>query len=382
MMQNGNEPGLTNKPHVLFVANRTLGWNTYSQQLAGQLTPRDDINTSVLWRRPHRVSTLPVKRHDVADSARLYRRIDPITAYRGWLGRAIRREIQHHAPDVVHFGAHWPAAAYGWQDGLVPFTLALDCTMADMNKALPRPVWSDAEIEAEAELLRRAARVFPMSTWTARSVIEDAKVPEHRVKVIPPSIDLSVFRASVTMAVIPNIIFIGNDFARKGGDRLVKWVTGPLAGLCHLHIVSTDPNARVQNQNVTFHGKVPHDVLCSDLLPGMDLMCLPTWIDMSPHVLVEAAAAGIPAIASDIGGIADIVLHERTGLLCAPGDDKAFVTAIRRLIEDHEVHAQMQVEATRHAVATFDGTVNFGLLADELATLATVSQRNRQAGEA
>jgi glycosyltransferase involved in cell wall biosynthesis len=52
------------------------------------------------------------------------------------------------------------------------------------------------------------------------------------------------------------------------------------------------------------------------------------------RVLVEAMAAGKPVVASNVGGIPDLVQHDYNGLLVAPGDEKALATGIKHLISN------------------------------------------------
>lgn len=361
---------MTGRPHILFVANEVLGWGTYSRQLAAVLAARDDLRVSTLRWRPGRWSTALLRRHNLGGLARVWRRVDPIAAYRGPLGAAIRREVARLGPDLVHFASHWPAAALAWQPGTPPFTAALDCTRGNIDTLKARAVWSRRQRAREAELLRRAARVFPMSRWAAGSLTGDCGVPASRVEVLPPSLDLSRLRPPRSHDGLPNIVFVGNDFARKGGARLCRWVEGPLAGTCHLHIASADPAARVQGRHITAHGRLDHGELLGRLLPEMDILCLPTALDMSPHVLAEAAAAGLPAVASDLGGIPELVIDGETGLLAPPGDDGAFVAALRRLIGDPGLRRRMSGAALRHAAAGLDAKANFDRLADALSGLA------------
>lgn len=358
------------KPRILFVANRILGWNTYSTQLVQRLEARDDVDLEVLWRRPHRLSTAFQKRPDATGSERLYRRINPVAAYRGVLGMAIRRAVRDARPDVVHFAAHWPAASVAWVAGGPPFTVSPDSTMPDMERALENGIWTAKDTAREGALFRGATHVFPMSNWTARSLREDYGVPAHRISVMPPSLELSAFCAPTGGRDVPNVIFIGNDIRRKGGDRLADWVRGPLAGKCHLHIVSTDEGGRIEGPGITWHGRVDHGRLLRELLPSMDILCLPTRLDMSPHVLIEAAAAGIPAVASDLGGVPDIVLHRRTGLLVGEGDDAGFVAALGELIGSPALREEMGRAARAHAEATFDAARNFDALCDRLVEIA------------
>lgn len=65
--------------------------------------------------------------------------------------------------------------------------------------------------------------------------------------------------------------------------------------------------------------------------------------------IIEAMAAGKPVVASCAGGLADIVLHERTGLLVKLNDAEDLARALQRLISDPELRARMGQEASRRA---------------------------------
>lgn len=362
-------------PTILFVANPVLGWRTYSRRLITVLEQRRDLHSHVLWHAPDRLSRLLLRHHGGGRPLGM----DTILAHQLWLGRTIRRDLRRVRPDLVHFAGHWPAGAIMSLPERAPFTLALDATRHGTDAEQPTPVWSARELTREAALCRAAAHLFPMSDWAACSLVADQGVDPARVSIAPPAVDLSLFRPPQAHDGLPNIIFIGNDFARKGGARLCAWVEGPLAGLCHLHIVSSDPAARVTGQHITAHGSVPQDRLFSEILPRMDILCLPSWLDMSPNVLAEAAAAGLPAVASRVGGIGELVRDGQTGFLAAADDDAGFIAALRQLLAAPELRAQMRAQALQHAATRLDARKVFGSVADRLAEIATVAQRTRQA---
>ena len=122
--------------------------------------------------------------------------------------------------------------------------------------------------------------------------------------------------------------------------------------------------------SVVHHGRVDHAELIGKLMPSMDIFCLPTRSDMSPHVLVEAAAAGLPTVASDLGGIPDLVLDGRSGFLVPHHDDAAFVARLRQLIAAPELRRAMGAAAREHALMSFDATRNYNAVIDDLVELA------------
>lgn len=362
---------MTHRPKLLFIGNSILGWSTYTDQLSRAIAGRDDLSATTLSRRPSRLATIMVKRHDMPDTlARHIRQVDPIHAYRGWLGREIRRTIRRHRPDIVHFAAHWPAGAILDMPDRPPFTLSLDCTRDNIERDFGYGIWNAVDLRLEASLLGQAARLYPMSTWAANSLHRNYALPQSNIRIVRSGQDMSQFKPVVPHNGPPNILFIGNDFIRKGGDKLAQWVTGPLAGTCHLHIVSCDPAAKLSGPGITFHGRVPHAELVRQLMPQMDMLCLPTQLDMSPHVLVEAAAAGLPSVSSELGGIGDIVLQGKTGLLLPPEDDAGFISALRTLISSPDLRRSMGATARQYAAKNFDVSRNMNDMLDDIINIA------------
>lgn len=96
----------------------------------------------------------------------------------------------------------------------------------------------------------------------------------------------------------------------------------------------------------TFHGALPHErvlehyreahafVLGCRVLPNGDR-------DGIPNVLVEALAMGVPAAATDVSALPEIVDHGRTGLLCPPDDPRALADNLRRLLTDRDLRAAL-----------------------------------------
>jgi glycosyltransferase involved in cell wall biosynthesis len=71
-----------------------------------------------------------------------------------------------------------------------------------------------------------------------------------------------------------------------------------------------------------------------DLLPALDLFWLTSRSEGMPNVLLEAMAAGIPAVAFDVAGTRELIDNGRDGLIVAPGDPQGLADATRKLMLD------------------------------------------------
>ncbi len=89
------------------------------------------------------------------------------------------------------------------------------------------------------------------------------------------------------------------------------------------------------------------------LLAGCDLFVHPSLADAFPTVLLEAMAAGLPVIASRVGGIPEIVIPGVTGDLVPPGDPNALAAAINALLAKPAAMATMSEAARRRAQSEF-----------------------------
>jgi len=112
------------------------------------------------------------------------------------------------------------------------------------------------------------------------------------------------------------LLFVGNDFRRKGGDFLIRLYREHLADFCELTIASNDPvlAETVLPEGVTWLAKKTRGELLQ-VYQDSQVFLLPTQQDFMPQVLGEALACGLPCIANDVGGIRDLVRTGETGYL-------------------------------------------------------------------
>jgi glycosyltransferase involved in cell wall biosynthesis len=90
------------------------------------------------------------------------------------------------------------------------------------------------------------------------------------------------------------------------------------------------------------------------LYAGMDVFVLASHREGFPRTPMEAAAMGLPVVATDIRGCRQVVEHEVTGLLVPPHDAASLQAAIERLVTDHGLRARMAAAARARARRLFD----------------------------
>lgn len=82
--------------------------------------------------------------------------------------------------------------------------------------------------------------------------------------------------------------------------------------------------------------------------------------------MVEALAAGTPVVATDVGGVAEVVRDGENGLLVPAGDGPAFAAAVRRYFSDDALRARLR-EAAAGSVRAYDRDVVFARIEQALA---------------
>jgi glycosyltransferase involved in cell wall biosynthesis len=84
-----------------------------------------------------------------------------------------------------------------------------------------------------------------------------------------------------------------------------------------------------------------------------DVMALPSHSEGSPNVLLEAMAAGVPSVATTVGGVPEIAAHEETALLVAPRDPEAMATQLARLLTDARLASELSANASSVVAARY-----------------------------
>ena len=86
----------------------------------------------------------------------------------------------------------------------------------------------------------------------------------------------------------------------------------------------------------------------------IDIVCLPSWREGFPKVLMEAASLGLPVITTDVPGCRDAVIKNVTGILVPAKDEIKLANAILKLFEDVNLRNKMGKANRELAMEKFD----------------------------
>jgi len=231
-----------------------------------------------------------------------------------------------------------------------------------------------------------AVGLVTWSEWARRSLIDDYEVPRDKIRVITPGASPTFFEIGQARVTAPHrdkndhmqLLFVGGDFQRKGGQMLLELMRGPLGELCDLHLV-TGANVPAQRNVFVYRGVQPNSDELRRLFSNADMFLFPTFADCLPVALQEAAAAGLPAIATNVGALPESITDRGTGLVVPPGDGRALQAAVESLLVDQGRRVQMGRAAHALACRRFDARYNNQVLLDFLREVANSSHSMRRA---
>jgi glycosyltransferase involved in cell wall biosynthesis len=208
-------------------------------------------------------------------------------------------------------------------------------------------------------LARFVCRRADMVRCVSRSLMHTAwkvGVPSHRLAYLPSRVDTEVFsprQVAVWRSVIREelgaeqskvLLFVGTFSLHKGVTNLI----GAMPQVVRRHpdvklvLAGSGPLEHRLRQlvqrlgltkSVMFVGRKSHDQM-PQLAAAADVLVSPSLNEGLPRVILEAMATGLPVVATSVGGVPELVIDGRTGLLVRPGDKSALANALCRILAD------------------------------------------------
>ena len=325
---------MSHRYRIAFLMQQVLGHVTHSAALQSVVSSDPDIEPVwvpvTYWRSDGWVERLPG--------------ISPGT--KGVLRAAtdVWRTLAARRLDGALFNSPALATSVAPLLGRIPTTISLDVTPRQFDREAvhfghdPDRAGSASRFKHgwNRSLLARCAAVAPWSNWARHSLESDYGLEAEMMAVIPPGIDPMAWAPQlVERSALPQILFVGGDFRRKGGDLLLDWFRERGRGRCELQIVSTDPClAGTDAVDIHVHRDLrPNSAILRGLYWGSDVFVLPSRSEPFGIAAVEALGAGLPVVATVVGGLTDIIDPGVTGHLVAADDGRALAAAIESMLE-------------------------------------------------
>ncbi len=212
-------------------------------------------------------------------------------------------------------------------------------------------------------VLRAAASVVVFTAEQRVAVVAQYGLDPARVAVLPNGVHHAFFCAGQRLLhEKPRLLFVGRLSVQKNIPLLLHALDGVSERFETILVGEGDQGRvlratadRLRLRNVRFHGRADGAELRA-LYAGADVFVLPSEREGMPLVLLEALAAGLPIVATDIPGNRDVVLPGRTGLLVPPSDPARLRQALLEVTGDAQRYQRMseaaRASATRYSWAS------------------------------
>jgi glycosyltransferase involved in cell wall biosynthesis len=276
--------------------------------------------------------------------------------------RAARKKIREIQPDIVHGqGTEADCSISAIFSGF-PNVLTLHGNMRSVARINGDPPFSYNWVAARLEgfVLPRTDGVVCITNYTRDTVKDLAR----RTWILPNAVDASFFevQAAPDFSAPPVGLCVGticgyknqNAFIRAL-DLLAKEKKFKLVFLGQLDAgdYGREFAQLVRERPWCKHAGFANREQLKARLKTASFLALPTREDNCPMVVLEAMAAGVPVLASKIGGVPDLIESEKTGLFCDPDRPESFRDGVARLLADRALTQQLAAAAKAEALRRF-----------------------------
>ena len=283
------------------------------------------------------------------------------SGYQGCI-RAVRKKLREIQPDIVHSqGTERDCAISGAFSGF-PNVVTIHGNMrliAQVNRARPFSfLWLAARLEGF--VLPRTNGIVCITNYTRDAV----KNLAQRTWVLPNAVDKGYFdvQAAPDESAPPIGLCVGTICLRKNQNDFIR-ALDPLAEKKKLKInFASEPAHGAYGEE--FHRLVRERPWCQHIgflnreqlraqLATASFVALPTREDNCPMVVLEGMAAGVPVLASKVGGVPDLIEPEKTGLFCDPERPESFREGVEKILANRQWTQQLAAKAKAEALRRF-----------------------------
>jgi glycosyltransferase involved in cell wall biosynthesis len=272
-----------------------------------------------------------------------------------YLMRKLRQEMRSYIDPARHIFSFQMQSVFDTAVPGVPHFIYTDHTHLSnlhspyFDRRLLRPkAWR----ALEREIYHNAMRVFTRSTDVTADLVKDYGVPpENAVCVYAGSnVDVSQnFRPQNGDYSNKHILFVGEDWERKGGPELASAFRRVLEVHPTAHLTVVGPKFETNLPNCTVLGKVPLEQL-TDVYAQASVFCLPTRLEPFGIAFLEAMMHQLPIVATRTGAVPDMVQEGTTGMLVTPGDSDGLAAALISLLGDAKTCRRFGIAGRQRAL--------------------------------
>lgn len=216
-------------------------------------------------------------------------------------------------------------------------TMATRALVRLLKRARKENLWS-----------RRIDLFVALNTFQKNILVEHAGVPPEKIIVQPNFHDAPPSKPRKTGARPSEFLFVGRLSTEKGILTLLR----AMKSLPDVHIaiagdgpLREDVRRACNSPAHVWLGPLPRAELLERLANAHALLFASEWPEGCPTVILEALACGVPVIASNVPGAAELLTQEKTALFFEPGNAEALAACIRRLL----ANPQLQKDLSRNA---------------------------------
>lgn len=232
-------------------------------------------------------------------------------------------------------------------------------------------------VDRRRRLVMRAAMApahAVAAVWTAGYRPLAETLGEDRVRLIDNGVDVSRFSAGVRPNRPPRILYVGLLTPRKGVLDLIRasrqledegvdhelWLLG---GTPDEGPAAAEPVLAAAEGHAKLLGtRDPDDMPAA--YADADIFCLPSWWEAMPLSVLEAMAAGLPVVATDVGDVGRVVDDQATGYVVPKQAADRLADALRPLLVDHDLARRMGEAGRRRVEERFSSAVTAGEVCD------------------
>lgn len=292
----------------------------------------------------------------------------------------IKALIESYKPDIVH--------THAAKSGAIGRLAAINCNVPVVVHTFHGHVFhsyfnkwkTNAFIQIERYLAKKTSGIIAISELQKKELADIYRIcPENKINIIPLGLDLNKFSENqdekrnrfrskykiapdeLAIGIIGRIVPVKNHSLFVAAAKQVLAQTNKKVRF--VIIGDGDMRGHMESElkaadiDYAYFPQDPRNAvaICTswqtemdEVLAGLDIVALTSNNEGTPVSLIEAQAAKRPVVSTNVGGVADVVIHRETGFISEPGNVKSFAQALVELVNEEEMRRQFGVAGHQH----------------------------------